>query len=273
MISAKTLIRDCLPPLATRWMQQLRGGGIRFEGDFPNWIKASQHATGYDTDVILAKVLEATLKVKRGEAAYERDSVVFDQIEYDWQVLAGLLWAAARNQGRLNVLDFGGALGSTYWQHRRFLEGLADVRWNVVEQAHYVERGNAEIAEEPLRFYPDIAACLAEQAPNVVLLSSVLQYLPDPLGVLDELSRVGATVILIDRTPFASCPENRLLVQHVPASIYPASYPMWVFSEARFMEALSARWRLVSHFDDPEGRVRSREGLSFTFEGLFLQSC
>lgn len=273
MIFTKALIRDCLPPLVTRWLQQLRGGVIRFAGNYQNWGEASRHATGYDTDAIFARVLDATLKVKRGYAAYERDSVVFDQIEYVWPVLSGLMWAAARSQGRLNVLDFGGALGSAYFQHHWFLKGIADVRWNVVEQAHYVERGNALIAEGPLRFYSDIAACLAEQEPNVVLLSSVLQYLPDPLGMLDKLGRVGAAVMLIDRTPLASLPENQLLVQYVPASIYQASYPMWVFSDSQLLAHLAPRWRMVSRYAGPEGQVRSREGLSFKFEGLLLEAC
>jgi putative methyltransferase (TIGR04325 family) len=273
MTSTRALIRDCLPPLATRWLQQLRGGGIRFEGSYQNWGEASEHATGYDAGAILAQVLDATLKVKRGEAAFERDSVVFDHIEYVWPVLTGLMWAAARNQGCLNVLDFGGSLGSTYFQHRQFLESLADVRWNVIEQAHYVECGNTHIAEGPLRFYPDIAACITEQVPNVVLLSSVLQYLSDPLGILDELGRVGAVVMMIDRTPLASLPENRLLVQHVPASIYPASYPMWVFSDSQLLAHLAPRWHMVSRYAGPEGQVRSREGMPFKFEGLLLEAC
>lgn len=273
MTSVRALFRDCLPPLAVRWLQWLRGGGIRFEGQYQNWSEASKHTTGYDADAILAKVLEATLKVKRGEAAFERDSVVFDQAEYVWPVLAGLMWAAARNQGRLSVLDFGGALGSTYFQHRRFFGGLADVRWNVVEQAHYVKCGNAQIAEGSLQFYPDIAACLAEQTPNVVLLSSVLQYLPDPMATLDELERVGAQVMLIGRTPFSGTSAHHLLVQLVPASIYRASYPMWVLSESQFLSHLAQRWRVVSHYDEPEGWVRSQEGLPFKFEGLILESC
>lgn len=270
MTSAKALIRDCLPPLVIRWLKHLRRSGVRFQGDFSSWAEASQDATGYDADTILAKVLEATLKVKRGEAKFERDSVVFDHIEYVWPVLAGLMWAAARNQGRLNVLDFGGALGSTYFQHRQFLESLADVRWNVIEQAHYVERGNALIVEGPLRFYTDIAACLAEQTPNVVLLSSVLQYLSDPLALLDELAGVGATVMLIARTPVTQLPESRLLVQMVPAAIYSASYPMWVFSESQLLACLEPRWRVVSRYGEPEGEVRPQNGQPFRFEGWLL---
>jgi putative methyltransferase (TIGR04325 family) len=273
MTKIKSLIKDCLPPVAARWLHGLIADQIWFDGDFGSWREAASRATGYDSEAILARVLDATLKVKRGEAAFERDSVVFDRIEYVWPVLAGLMWAAARNQGRLNVLDFGGALGSTYFQHRRFLDKLADVRWSVVEQAHYVECGNAQIAEGPLRIYPDIANCLAEQAPNVVLCSSVLQYLPNPLDILDELGRVGAAVMLIDRTPFARITKHRLLVQHVPAAIYEASYPMWVFSDSQFLAHLAQRWRLVSRYDGPEGQVRSREGLLFKFEGLMLETC
>ena len=70
---------------------------------------------------ILDKVLAATLKVKQGQAVFERDSVLFDEIEYSWPLLAGLMWAAASNGGKLNVLDFGGALGSSYYQNRKFL--------------------------------------------------------------------------------------------------------------------------------------------------------
>ena len=96
----KALARDWLPPVLARWFRQVRGGGIRFEGDFATWAEANRHCTGYDAEEILAKVLASTLKVKHGEAATERDSVLFDQIEYAWPVLAGLMWAAARTGGR-----------------------------------------------------------------------------------------------------------------------------------------------------------------------------
>ena len=39
-------------------------------------------SSGYDSQLILDKVLTSTLKVKNGEAAYERDSVLFDEIQY-----------------------------------------------------------------------------------------------------------------------------------------------------------------------------------------------
>jgi len=124
----KDVARDWLPPVLARWLRRVRGMGVSFEGDFATWEEARAHCTGYDSEAIFTAVLAATLKVKHGKAAFERDSVTFEQVEYAWPVLSGLMWAAARNGGKLNVLDFGGALGSAYFQNKKFLKSLAEVR-------------------------------------------------------------------------------------------------------------------------------------------------
>jgi putative methyltransferase (TIGR04325 family) len=236
----KALARDWLPPVLVRWFRQMRGGGIRFEGDFATWDEANSHCTGYDAEYILAKVLASALKVKHGEAAAERDSVLFDQIEYAWPVLAGLMWAAARTGGRLNVLDFGGALGSSYFQNRKFLQPLPDVRWNVVEQPHYIDAGRKHIQDTPLQFYKTIEECLSESQPNVVFLSSVLQYLPDPFGMLNKLGAVNADVLILDRTSFSiSGDYDTIRLQHVPENIYKATYPCHVFNEGKLCQYIS----------------------------------
>ena len=241
MTALKELVRDCLPPVLLRWFRQIRGGdGLRFEGDFATWEEADTCCTGYEGEEILAKVLAATLKVKRGEAAFERDSVLFDQIEYVWPVLAALMWTAARSGGRLNVLDFGGALGSSYFQNRKFLQSLPDVRWNVVEQRHYVAAGRQHIQDEQLRFYESVEQCLSANQPNVILLSSVLQYLPDPFGILNTLGAIKADTLLLDRTSFSlSGHADRIKLQYVPASIYQASYPCRVFNEDNLCQFIS----------------------------------
>ena len=104
MKTLKALAHDWLPPaiarLIVRGQAPQQDGGLRFEGDFATWEEAKAQCTGYDAKDILAKVLAATLKVKCGEAAFERDSVLFDEVEYAWPMLAGLMWAAARNGGR-----------------------------------------------------------------------------------------------------------------------------------------------------------------------------
>ena len=125
------LAKDWLPPALLRQWRKIHGGGITFEGPFATWDEAVGMSSGYDSQQILDKVLAATLKVKYGVAPYERDSVLFDEVQYSWPVTAGLMWVAARNGGRLSVLDFGGSLGSSYFQNREFLEGIPDLRWSV----------------------------------------------------------------------------------------------------------------------------------------------
>lgn len=271
MTTFHTLAKEWIPPIVIHSIRWWRGRHIRFEGDFVTWGEAAARCTGYSTNEILAKVLAATLKVKRGEAAFERDSVLFAEPEHPWPVLTGLMWAAARNGGRLNVLDFGGALGSSYFQTRAFWQALPEVHWNIVEQAHYVEAGRAHIQDERLRFYDTIAECLSENRPNVILLSSVLQYLPSPIAVLQEMTRAGADCLIIDRTPFLTGSQGKIMIQRVPPSIYPANYPMWVLSTQEIMDMLGAHWHLVASNLSPEGLVQSTQGVGFSFQGMLFE--
>ena len=95
-----------------------------FEGSYSTWKEADALSNGYGNMDILEKVLSSTMKVKNGEAVYERDSVIFYQIEYSWPILTGLMWAAAQNCGCLKILDFDGSLGSSYFENRLFLNSL-----------------------------------------------------------------------------------------------------------------------------------------------------
>ena len=241
--------RDCLPPLALRTIRRLRGSTARFSGAYRSWSEAARDCPGYDSDHILRAVLDATRRVMDGEAVFERDSVLFHEDSYEWPVLAGLLFAAARDAGRLSVLDFGGSLGSSYFQHRRLLAALPRLRWSVVEQPHYVDAGRRHVQDGALRFHDDIASCVAAESPNVVLLSGVVQYLPDPWTVMDSLRAIGAHAIVMDRTIVNTGASDRLYVQHVPASIYRASYPCWSLSERVMLDRMQAGYALEQAFD------------------------
>lgn len=263
------IIKNWVPPIFLKYSKSFIKNNT-YEGPFASWEEAMQRSSGYDDEKILGKVLEATLKVKCGEAVFERDSVLFDEIQYAWPLTAGLMWTAACYSGRLSVLDFGGSLGSSYFQNRKFLEGLQGVRWSIVEQEHFVECGNEQIKDERLMFYPTIAECVAVEKPNVVLLSCVLQYLPDPYAVLDELVESGAGIILVDRTSFWEGQEDLLGVQKVPEKIYPASYPFWIFSKKKFIRHLSSKFDLLAETLSPEGFVPlSRE--RFSFNGFVIK--
>lgn len=245
----KELIKLLVPPiLVDLYRHRRRRKGPYLFGDYASWNEALAASSGYDSEIILKRTKDALLKVKRGEAVYERDSVLFDEIQYSWPVLAGLMYVAARSGGSLNVLDFGGSLGSSYFQNRAFFDGLKEVRWNIVEQPRHVEIGKQFFEDDKLKFYFSIEECLAETQPDVILLSGVLQYLPQPYKTLNELSITPSKHLIIDRTPFWDGMTDKLCVQYVPPEIYPASYPSWIFSLNRFHSFLSRYWQIVVEF-------------------------
>lgn len=258
----KSLIKDWLPPVFLRLYRKWDKGGIRYVGDYASWQEAVDHSTGYDSDLILDKVSTALLKVKSGEAVYERDSVLFDRIEYPFPVLAGLLHMAAANDGKLTVLDFGGSLGSTYFQCRDFLSVLPELKWCIVEQPIFVQRGRELFESDQLRFFFSMQECIEKEMPNVVLFSGVLQYIQNPFELLKTAMDTEAQYIIIDRTPFSDEDQDRLCVQHVPPKIYDAKLPCWIFSLGQFTETLSSKFDLIADFaSDP---IR---GVGFQFMG------
>jgi len=263
-------VKDWVPPAILRMLKGLGNQGIKFQGDYSTWEDAASKCSGYDAGNILSKVLEATLKVKGGQAVYERDSVLFDQVQYAWPVTTALMWAAAQNKGKLNVLDFGGALGSSYFQNRRFLKGISDVKWSVVEQANFVKAGKKHIEDDVLKFYSSIDRCLKERRPNVVLLSSVMQYLENPYELFEKISEISASLMIIDRSPFKSGSNDEIFIQKVPKNIYDASYPMWVFSKSKFMSIVNKDWRLINEEVSPEGEFKINR-TKLTFQGMIFE--
>lgn len=72
------------------------------------------------------------------KASYERDSVLFYKKEYSYHLISFLLKAYIED-GELNVLDFGGALESSFFQNRDMLiDNIKNLNWYTVEQDNFV---------------------------------------------------------------------------------------------------------------------------------------
>jgi len=262
-------IKQFLPPAFLPLLRRLASEGVWFTGHYSTWSEASKLAVGYDSGKILERVVQATEKVLAGEAACERDSFLFPDRVFPFPILSVLLRAALDGGGKLRVLDFGGSLGSTYRQCAPFLEGL-QVDWRVVEQSHFVEAGQAQFETESLRFFPSIEAATAVGPVDVILLSSVLQYLERPMEVMERLETVSARFLLMDRTPFSDQQEDFVVVQHVSPRLYPASYPCWVFSRKKLRQYLSERWGHPEEFETEEGQVRGGRA-PIVFRSCFIR--
>lgn len=266
----KALARQLCPPLLLPTLQRLTGRSMRFDAA-SDWSAATEASKGYSDSEILERVRQATRSVIEGKAAYERDSVLFHEPYVPFHIVAGLLRSAAQDGGRLNVIDVGGSLGSTYRQCRPFLAVLSHIDWQIVEQPHFVAAGRAEFTNPELNFYEHLDCVPASPTPATFLLSSALQYFQDPDGLLDALARRPARHLLLDRTPFTERLDDRPCVQFASRVVYDGSYPCWILSRPRLLNRLASHWRLISEYGSPEGRQVMSDGTRFEFRGLLLE--
>jgi putative methyltransferase (TIGR04325 family) len=213
---------------------------ISFVGDYASWADAEKVSVGYSSPSILEKVRGSALKVKRGEAVFERDSVAFNQPHYRWPVTTCLLMIALRNRGHLHVADFGGSLGSTYSQHKAIFGEVPALIWSVIEQPHYVACGNDEFSDEVIQFFETFEGAANRAKIDVVLFSSSLQYVSDPYNVIRVVAERRVANILIDRFALTDRATDLIQVQYVREPIYNASYPTRNFARKPFLEFMSS---------------------------------
>ncbi len=236
-----------------------------FSGDYKSWDEVEKLCEGYSSTNILEKTLESTSKVKSGEAVFERDSFIFDKVQYSCGLLACLFKVAIENDNKLRVLDFGGSLGSHYFQNKEFLKPIEIESWTVVEQEHYVKAGNEKIADDILHFANSIDDV---QNSNVLVLSSVLQYLPNPYEWLERFINKGIDYIIVDRTAFSLEHKNRLTLQSVPPEIYDAKYPAWFLDEEKFLSLFNEKYELIMDFEDG---IDKAEEIPSIYKGYFFK--
>ncbi len=277
----RTEVRDTAATIRSmKYMQSLIDLYYRYRkgrgcfGNYATWAAAAQDCKGYDAAEIINKVQAAGLKVKKGEAQYERDSALFYDEKIDENLLKFL--ENAQNTvrrdsygegGGMRVLDFGGSLGSTYFQHKNRLKEYPNLIWCVVEQAHFVDIGKKDFEDDTLKFEYSVGEAIEKYKPNFILLSSVLQYLESPYEMLKMLFDTQIPYIFIDRTPFISQNEDRIVKQIVPAYIYKASYPSWLFSKNKFQNFILQYAKIESAFTNTD----RNNILNCRYEGFCLK--
>lgn len=216
-----------------------RYSSFMWHGDYPSWEEAMARCTGYDAAPILEKCVESLRAVLEGKARYERDSLLFNDLRLNWELLA-LVQQVALRRDRVRLLDFGGSLGSLYFQHKKWLDEVPMLQWDVVEQPHFAAAGKKEAEDGRLRFFDDLDQALQHGAPDVLLLSGVLQTMEKPYEWARRLSDAGATFVMLDRVPVTRDLDREVLtVQKVAPHIYEASYPCWFFPEGALPAAFT----------------------------------
>lgn len=201
-----------------------------FTGNYSSVEEANHYCKGYGTEEIFEKVKAAALAVKNNEACYERDSSLFYTYDTNYNLLMYLYRLAFRQKKPIGVLDWGGSLGSTYFQHRKLL--LQDQmvnNWTVIEQPHFVEFGKNKLEDDVLRFeHTDIQSVDISKY-QCILFSAVLHYLKDYQSIINKICSCNIETIILERTPV--CQKEMICIEQVKEPIYNAAYAMQIFCE------------------------------------------
>ena len=193
-------------------------------------VKLKKKSKGYNDNIIFLKTKRSFNQVLNGHAKFERDSVAFykDNPNFDLINIISQI-----KKSKIKICDFGGSFASLYFQNIKFIK-KDEIIWNVVEQKRYVDYARKRIKIKNLKFYNNINPVLNKKI-DLIIFSSVLQYIEFPFKLLQKVSERKVNKILVLRTPFSD-KNNHIKIQSVPKNIYKSNYPVRIFNYYFFLK-------------------------------------
>jgi putative methyltransferase (TIGR04325 family) len=242
---------------------------ILFSKPKSSWDHAVVDSAGYEAVDLVDGCLEAAMAVQRGDAAYERDTVLFFEPELDLPLVAAVAMSRGACGRQVRVLDIGGGLGTGFFRHREILHQIGVSSWRVLETPAMVQ-ASKELAEEPgLSFVTSLEEALHDPL-DLVVFSSSLQYMSEPRKVLEAALSSTASVVLLDRLPMWSKPTAAPVVQTTPAGTIGGTYPCWLLAERELLRWVGPEWVLASGYDAIGGNWATDAGDLVKWRGLLL---
>mgnify|MGYP001173443099 CR=1 FL=1 len=219
---------------------------IKYIGNYDNWNKALKISNGYSSHKVIQKKKSSILKILNGEASYEIDSFLYYKSNPD-QILIEIL---NKFKKKITVCDFGGSFGSHYIRNRKYLESK-NIQWKVVEQKPIVKVAKKLKIGKNLNFYTQIQQVIKYKV-DIILFSSVLQYIEFPYKILDKVIKKKINYILILRTPFHQMPDQ-IRIQKIPKYIYEATYPVRILNYSFFLQYMKKNnYKIVKKINTQE---------------------
>lgn len=224
-------------------------GPYELSEPYPSWDEALANSTDWHHPSIALRALASARLVRDGKCTVEQDGRTAVDVSYSGALLAALLLGAVRHDS-FQVIDFGGGLGSNFFQHRQLLPHLAArlKHWHIVERPIIVRHGHAEFALPGLSFHEQVPHL---DGPTVTMFTGSFQYLREPFAVLDQIK---SDILAIDRVvmvdPTLDLGRDEIHVQTPsPTLYYGANFPVWRFSYRPLIERMAQRgFKLVEDF-------------------------
>ena len=226
--------------------------------------------TGYDDPSITQKALSSILKTKDQSDRYERDSSIIEGTP-DF-AFNSLRWIKSFAEDyKINLVDFGGSLGSSFFQLKPFLDNYS-LKWNVIEQEHVAVVGKSKPENDQLKFFSNIQNIPNASSISTFFSSSAIQYLQDPYKVLNDLNLAEFKYLIFDRVSVIEGEKDRLTIQVVPNKRYKAIYPCWFLSKQKFLNYLiDLGFALIDSYSSLGGKVATKNIYNSEYMAFILE--
>ena len=263
----KSLLRKILPFQLVIYLQQRRSD-LRFEFGFTKWADVVEKSFGYSQANILNTVENSVREMLSSGNGWERDGVLFSSIRLNHPVLSSLLLAVKADK-TLKVVDFGGGLGTTYFQNIEALsKNGVGVQWTIVEQNNFVAVGNELLKSENCLNFVEFNKLFTQNNVDILLFGSVLCYLENPYELLLDAIKKShfPNFVVIDRTLFDEKGLRVYGVQVVNSNIYSARLPIHLLSSITIEQTLSPWYEIEYDWLDQD-----QLSTAFEVKGMMLR--
>ena len=222
---------------------------------------------GWDTNSIDERTIAAARRVRDGHVPFEMDGIEQPGVYHSPAILSLLLIMYARCGPIFSIVDFGGGLGTHYFQHRRLLAALPklSINWNVIERPRLLAKMRAgEFETDRLNFFRSLEHADRHISKTSAFVSSgAIQYLEDPFAFLDTVAE-RFDVIALDRVLSFERDENLIFVQHTSKDHQEVTYPVWCLSRSKLVSHIVSKgFSLIDTFNPEPYEKLSHTGAIF----------
>ena len=212
-------------------------GKIYFSNEQKNWLSALKLSKSYNDEIIFDKVKKIYDDLSDNNFEfYERDGLILRH-KPDEEDLIKFLKDKIDINYNIEVLDYGGSLGSRFFSNYNFIRDNK-IKWNIVEQKNFVQYGKKFLQNDFLSFYNNLEECFSKKKINCVIFSGSIQYLENYDEILKKIKTYKIRYIFLDSLPLSNHAKHRIFVQHISKKIYDSSYPIRIFSKEFFLDEI-----------------------------------
>jgi putative methyltransferase (TIGR04325 family) len=229
--------------LVKRILFKLKGHKTGFQKDKFFSLEEIKDTQTYDNSNLIEYIFNKA-KQARKISHYEQDSIIFNKPRPNKLFIDFLLYDYIEKiqlNKKIKVLDYGGSFGNTFFSLENYLNLKFD--WNVFDQKKKIQLAKKTKVFKPVNFIYK-HEIKKNYYYDIVLFSTSLQYMDDPLLVLKEL-RNTSKIILINNLILSDTKKNYLRIERPDPTIYNYTYPCWFLSKANFLNSLKDYYKIT----------------------------